>query len=190
MIIKVIAQMIGIVAMVFNILSYQQKKHRTAIAFQFIGSALFGINYLLINAYMGALLNIIGVIRALVFMNRDKLKADHILWQIGFVAAYLGCYVLTFTVMGTSFSGWKPILELLPVIGMVATTISYRYKEAKAIRYFGFISSPAWLTYNIACGSIGAICCEVLALISIISGILRLDRKRKTNTASTDEEKL
>ena len=190
MIIKVIAQMIGIVAMVFNILSYQQKKHRTAIAFQFIGSALFGINYLLINAYMGALLNLIGVIRAIVFMYKDKLKADHILWLIGFIVAYLGCYVLTFTVIGTPFAGWNPILEILPVIGMVATTVSYRFKEAKAIRYFGFISSPAWLTYNIACGSIGAICCEVLALISIISGILRLDRKRKTNTASTDEGKL
>ena len=48
--IEVAAQMIGLVAMAFNVLSYQQKKHRTAIAFQFAGSALFGLNYLLINA--------------------------------------------------------------------------------------------------------------------------------------------
>ena len=174
---EIIAQIIGIVAMVFNILSYQQKKHRTAIAFQFVGSALFGINYLMINAYMGALLNVIGVIRAVVFMNKDKLKADHIFWLFGFIAAYLGCYVLTFTVFNAEFSGWKPIVELLPVIGMVATTVSYRFKEASAIRRFGFISSPAWLIYNIVCFSIGAICCEVFALISICVGIWRLDRK-------------
>ena len=66
------------------------------------------------------------------------------------------------------------------MIGMVALTISYRLNDAKAIRRFGLISSPSWLIYNIANLSIGAIFCEVLSLGSILIGIFRLDRSKKS----------
>lgn len=32
---------------------------------------------------------------------------------------------------------------------MTATTVSFRLSDAKAIRWFGLISSPSWLIYNI-----------------------------------------
>ena len=69
-----IAQIIGIVAMGIIILSYQQKKQSTVIAFQLFGSALFAINFFMLGAIMGGLLNFIAIIRAIVFLNKKKVE--------------------------------------------------------------------------------------------------------------------
>lgn len=174
------AQIIGLFAMAFNILSYQRKTRLGVIGFQLIGSALFAVNFFLLGATVGALLNVLSAIRAVVFMNKERLRADHPAWLIGFTAAYLASYVLTFTAFGKEATAANLIAEFLPVIGMIATTISFRFTDAKAIRRFGLISSPCWLAYNLVTGSIGAICCEVLSLGSVLLGIWRLDRNTRS----------
>lgn len=173
------AQIIGLVAMFFNLFSYQQKTRKGAIICQLFGTILFTINFFMLGATVGAIMNFIGALRAVIFINKEKLKADHIGWFIGFTVIYLVSYVLTFTVLDKEPTAVNFILEFLPVIGMVATTHSYRLTDAKAIRKFGLISSPVWLIYNIANFSVGAIICEVLSLASIIIGIVRLDRKKQ-----------
>ena len=173
-----LGQAIGIVAMAFNILSYQNKNQRAVIAFQFFGSALFALSFLMLGAIIGGILNFIGIIRALVYMNKEKLHADKPIWLWGFIAAYLVTYVLTFTVFGQEVTPVKLLIEALPVIGMTALTLGFRMTDAKAVRRMGLISSPSWLIYNIASGSIGAIACEVITLASILIGMLRHDRKK------------
>ena len=176
-----IAQVIGIFAMAFNILSYQQKTRHLAIAFQLVGAALFAVNFFMLGAVVGGILNAVAFIRAIIFLNKEKLHADKPVWLVGFTAVYLASYVLTFTVFGKEPTAANLIIEFLPVIGMTATTISFRLTDAKAIRRFGLISSPSWLIYNIANLAVGAICCEVLSLCSIVIGMLRLDRSAKKN---------
>ncbi len=184
--IEIIAQGVGILGMIANFLSFQQKEQKRVVAFQFFSALLFGINYLMLGAYMGALLNAIGVIRAIVFVNREKLKAEHPAWLIFFILAFSSSYPLVFTVFGKEPILKNFIIELLPVIAMILATISYRFTKAKDIRRFGLFSSPMWLTYNIFCFSIGAILSEILNLISIIVGIIRFDLKKKQNTEKTD----
>lgn len=173
---ELLAQAIGIVAMAFNILSYQGKKQRTVIAMQLFGSALFAANYLMLGATIGGILNILALVRAIVFLFKDQLKTDHPLWMIGFVLSYITIYVLNFTVFGKEPTVYHFLIELLPVIGMVALTVGYRLKRAADVRKCGLISSPSWLIYNITVGSWGAIICEILALISIIVGMFRHDK--------------
>ena len=173
-----IAQAIGLLAMAFNIFSYQQKTRNRAIAFQLCGGALFAVNFFLLGAIVGSILNVIAAIRAIIFLNKEKLKADHPAWLIGFTATYILSYILTFTAFGKEPTVLNLIVEFLPVVGMTATTISFRLSDAKAIRKYGLISSPSWLVYNIANFAIGAICCEVLSLMSIVIGMIRLDRKQ------------
>ena len=172
-----IAQAIGLAAMAFNISSYQRKTRMGVIGFQLWGSVLFALNFYLLGATVGAMMNVLSAIRAVVFLNREKLRANHPVWLVGFVAAFLGSYILTFTAFGTETTLQNLLVEFLPVIGMTATTVSFRYTDAKTIRWFGLISSPSWLVYNLFAGSLGAIACEVLSLGSIILGIWRMDRK-------------
>lgn len=176
--VEIIAQIIGIFAMLFNILSYQGKKQRTVITLQLFGAALFSVNYLMLGATVGGILNIIGAIRAVVFIFRDKLKSDHICWLIAFIASYISVYILNFTVFGKDPTAFNLIIEILPVIGMLALNIGFRLKNAANIRKCGLVSSPAWLIYNIVAGSWGAIICELFTLISIFVGMLRHDKEK------------
>lgn len=175
-----IAQIVGIFAMLFNILSYQQRSRAGAIGFQLGGALLFAVNFLMLGAVVGGILNLVAAVRAIVFLHREKFQADRISWLVGFIAVYMASYALTFTAFGKEPTALNLLVEFLPVIGMTATTVSFRLTDAKAIRRFGLISSPCWLIYNIANFSIGAILCEVLSLCSILIGILRLDRGSHT----------
>ena len=57
---------------------------------------------------------------------------------------------------------------------MTATSIGFMLAKSRAVRRFGLIASPAWLTYNIYYGSI---VCEVISLASIFIGMYRHDRR-------------
>lgn len=174
---EIIAQILGILAMLFNILSYQGKRQKTVIGMQLFGAGLFAANYLLLGATVGGVLNILGTIRAVVFLFKDKLKTDRLPWLIAFILSFITVYILNFTVFGKEITAFNLIVEVLPVIGMVALTVGYRLKNAADVRKCGLISSPAWLIYNIVVGSWGAIICEVFTLISISVGIFRHDKK-------------
>lgn len=173
--IEIIAQSFGIIAMLFNILSYQGKTQRAVNILQFCGALLFSVNFLMLGATVGGILNIIAAFRSLIFFNKEKLHADRFIWFLVFILIYIAVYILNFTVFGTNPTVKNLIIEILPVVGMSALNIGLMRKNASDIRKFGLISSPAWLIYNIAAGSWGAIICESLTLISIMIGIFRHD---------------
>lgn len=177
---EIVAQAIGIIAMAFNIFSYQLKTSKGVILCQCFGGALFSVSFFMLGATVGGILNAIAAFRAIVFMYKEKFRADHIAWLVGFIATFVVSYVLTFTVFGKAFTVLNALVELLPVIGMTASTISFRLNNAKAIRRYGLISSPSWLIYNSVNLAAGAIICEVLSLFSIVIGILRYDVKKKS----------
>lgn len=177
---EIVAQAVGIVAMAFNIFSYQQKTSKGVILCQCIGGLLFSVSFFMLGATVGAILNAIAAFRGIVFMYREKFRAEHIAWLVAFLIMHAASYVLTFTVFGKEFTFFNAVIELLPVIGMTASTISFRLNNARAIRRYGLISSPSWLVYNTVALAAGAIICEVLSLGSIIIGMLRHDRKKNS----------
>ena len=183
----IIAQTIGIVAMGFNILSFQFKKKQTLLLSQLIGASLFAINMFMLNAIMGGILNVMAVLRALVYLKIEKLKIPPLIINSLFVLLYLISYVLVFTLFKKEPSTRNLILEFLPIVGMSLMTFSFAGKSAKIIRVTNFINSPFWLTYNIFNFAIGGILCEIFCLASSISGFIRLDLKK--NASVKQEEK-
>lgn len=175
--IEIIAQIVGIFAMAFNILSYQAKNQKTIVFMQLFGATLFSVNYLLLGATVGGILNILGAIRAIVFFFGDKLKADRLPWFIAFIASYISVYILNFTVFGKEPTAFNLIIEILPVIGMLALNVGFRLKDSAKIRKCALVSAPSWLIYNIVASSWGAILCEIFTLISIFIGMFRHDKK-------------
>ena len=142
------------------------------------------VHFFLLGALIGAVLNAISLFRAMVFVNRGKNWADKVLWLYVFI--FLSClaYVINFTLLknmsfpnGTVYTDF--IVEVLPVIGMISSTFSMRTRYASVARKLSLITSPLWLVYNIINSSIAGMITEIFALISIITGIIRLDLKKK-----------
>jgi hypothetical protein len=180
---EVIAQIFGIFGMMMNILSFQRKEQKQIIFMQLVGSMFFAVNYLLIGAFVGALLNVSGIFRATVYYKREFFRADKIYWVFCFSAVYVLMYILSFTVFGTEVDLKNFAVELLPVVGMIITTISFYLGSAKKVRKIGIVNAPLWLTYNVINFTIGGIITESVSLISIIIGMIRYDipEKEKDN---------
>ena len=175
-------QAISILAMVVYIISYCQKKQKTIITLQCIATILFSISFAMLGAIMGTILNIMSAIRAVLFMYREKLKTDNKIWLVGFLISYAATYVLVFTVFKKEFTVFNAIIELLPIIGMVATTFGYRAKSGKAVRISGLINEPVWLVYNIFAQSIGAVIANSFSLCSICLGLIRDKKDEKSKS--------
>lgn len=178
---EIAAQAIGIVAMTINVFSFQQKEQRKLIIMQFFGASLFAVNMFMIGAVVGGFLNLIGAFRAIVYSNKARFHADNKLWLVGFISLYILSYVLSFTVFEKEPTAVNLLVEILPIVGMVASNLGFCFKDAKTVRKLGLISSPSWLIYNIVNFALGGIICEILCFSSIIIGIIRLDIKRKNN---------
>lgn len=174
-----IAQGFGILGMAMNCVSYQAKNQRNIIIFQFFGSLLFAINMFMLGKTMGGLLNMVGIFRALVYMNKDRLKYIN-LWTALFFLLYIASYVATFAVLGTEPNTRNFLVEILPLIGMMATNIGFVMKDAKSVRYSAFVSAPSWLLYNcLGQPAIGGILCECFSIISAVTALIRHDLKKE-----------
>ena len=68
---ETVAQIFGLCGMTMNVLSYQRKEQREIIFMQLIGSLFFAVNFFMIGAFVGALLNVVGMLRAVAYWQRE-----------------------------------------------------------------------------------------------------------------------
>lgn len=179
--VEMIGQAIGIIAMAFNILSYQCKTAKGVIAMHIFGGGLFAISFLMLGSYTGGMLNIIAAIESVLFYYKEKTKVDRPLFLPIFGLVFIATYFITLFVLMDSPRPIDYVIEILPVIGMMFVTLAFRKSEAAKVRLLGLGSSTTWLAYNVINFAIGAIICEILSLGSIVIGIFRLDRGGKND---------
>ena len=115
------------------------------------------------------------------YANKEKTHAESRWWLLVFTLVSVAVYICSFTLFGTEPTLPNFVIELLPVIGMVVSTVGFSLGDAGGIRRLALIVSPLWLVYNCINFTLGGIICETISLISIVSGALRLDIKRKAN---------
>ena len=179
---QVIAQALGIVAMVIACSSFQAKKQKTILTMQTISTSIFTVHFLMLGALCGSLLNFVAMLRASVYSRVTKNKwAAHPVWIWVFSVLSVGVYAANFLLFDADFTLRNALVELLPTTAMVFTCFSMRFKEASKVRLGQLVSSPFWLTYNVFNHYVGGILTEVIASLSVIIGILRLDRKKKNS---------
>ena len=184
----IIAQIIGFVGLSLNLLSFQQRDQKKLIMIQFFGATVFAVHFGLLGAVSGCILNVVGILRAFVYYNKNKKWASHGVWLYIFIFLYFVCYALSFLVFSTEPTLKNFILELLPVIGMTSLNIGYTMKKASHVRITGLICSPSWLVYNAFRQSWPGVLTEVLSIVSIIVGMIRLDRKTSAQEPVSEDE--
>ncbi len=155
--------------MAIIVTSYQQKSHKNILVFQMVSGVLFTVHYLLLGAYTGAVMNLLGAMRSLVYSNRNKKWASNIIWPICFSIAFAVSGVLT----------WANVFSVLPMIAMLLSSVVLWIENPKINRSLSIPSSSCWLLYNIKTVSYPGITTEIFVLASIIIGIIRLDIKKK-----------
>ncbi len=155
--------------MAIIVASYQQKSHKNILTFQMVSGLLFTIHYLLLGAYTGAVMNLLGAFRSLVYSKRGVKWASNLAWPVCFSLAFLVSGILT----------WDNTFSVFPLIAMLLSSVVLWIEKPKVNRICSLPTSACWLVYNIKTLSYPGIITEIFVLTSIIIGIIRLDIKKK-----------
>ena len=170
-------QIIGVIAVLFSIASYQMNTSRKLLVVLTCASALFCVHYLLLAKYSGLALNCLAILRNLVYANKEKRFWGAKAWGWIFAAVML--------VLGLwTWEGWQ---TLLITAGLVINTLCLTFSDAQKIRVSLLVTCPMVLVYNVVSYSAGGILNESLALLSAVVGIVRYRRAKKTDSASDTE---
>lgn len=175
---ETIAQIIGVIALIMAIISFQNNTKKGILLFQLLAGSIFSIHFLLLGAYTGAALNAVSVVRNIVFYNKNKHKwAAHVGWLYTFILISILMGILT----------WDGIFSLFPTLGMVLGSVAFWVDNPTQVRRLTFPVSPLWITYNIAKRSYAGIITELFIMTSIIVGMIRFDKGKKSKFKRTCE---
>lgn len=167
-------QGISIAGMACHISSFQIKKNSLLFFMQTLGSLLFLIHYILLGASTGAIMNLIGVIRGIVFLQGEKLRKPWVL-----VSLLVLTVAAVFATWNGSFENMYPFdmtlwYNIFPLIAMIASTVAMHLNNGKIIRLTQLCAaSPGWITYNIIVRSLGGTLCEAFIMTSTIISFIR-----------------
>lgn len=164
----VLAQAVGIVAMVLSALSFQMNTKKKIIIMQILTSIVFATHYFMLgNALAAAVVNLIAIVRNVVMYYREKLPLGGKFW-VGFF-----CVVMA---VAAYLSNPVPV-SLLMSVGIIFNTLAVAAKKPINTRKIILVSSPFMLLYNIIVFSIGGVINEVLVDILTIITLIRESKK-------------
>ena len=164
-----VPQLIGILAVAAFLLSYQQKSRRSIITLNVTSRVLYILQYCLLGAFSGAVLDVLGAIVSIVaekknaaFLARHK-KAAVIVSNAVIVVIGLLLY-----------DGW---LSLLPIAGVLLHTGAFWLDDERHIRRLSLLGSPFWFVYNFGSRAYGSAIGDGLTMISILIAMARYRKK-------------
>lgn len=164
----ILIQLIGFAAMLLVIISYQAKKRTIILLIQILSSTLWAIQFLLLGGITGAALNILAIIRALIYMQKDKYAWTNSLWlPIGSSIVFVTVGIITY----------ESLISILPMIAMVIASFALFVRDERKIRLMSLGISPPWLIYDAFSGSVAGVISEVFTICSIIIALIRYRKK-------------
>lgn len=169
MLFNIFVQLIGVMGIIFSILSFQCKKHKPLMLLRTANELFFALQYILLGANTGAAMNIIGCSRNLIFAKMVEKGKSTVKMRVAFSVIFLMFSIFT-------WSGFKSILV---GIAKVISTFAYGSASTGIVRVLIFITSISWFVYNVIVGSYAGCVCEFLTMCSIVVGIIRIDIPKK-----------
>lgn len=159
------AQIVGLFAMTINILAWQIKAPRMIILCCVPSSFLWALQYFLLGAPLGALMNGTSMIKdlALVFIRQELIKY--------LIAAFL-CVAWS---VGLYFSAG--LHDLLPLLATTFLNISFLQRDNRELVARASIAAQVcWISYNIIVLSFMGIATGVLCILSTVIGMARYEK--------------
>ena len=160
-----IAQFFGVIALIVLVSSFQKNKKDTLLKYQIFSSLLFALQYLFLNAISGCLMNLMTMVRNIIYKKFD----DKI--PVTYLSLVIICMIILSII---SYSG--PI-SLLPSIAVILYSIALWHKNLTITRIVEVISCFLFIIYNINVLAITGLISTLIELISAIIAIYKFDVK-------------
>ena len=162
---NILIRIFGIAGFVLGVLAFQSNKHKGIVMAKLGSEVAFTVQYFLLDAYTGSIMNFVGVIRNYVFYRLvEKNKSTK-------VAMYIFCGVYIVAALVT----WEGPESLLPLVGKLISTVAYSMKNTRVIRMLNLPTLTMWIAYNCTCSAWEALATDSISLISVLIAMCRFD---------------
>ena len=169
--IELVANIVGVCAVIMFVLSYQMKKRQNIVLCNVISRVLYVAQYLLLGAFEGAVLDIVGVFASVLAQNKDSKYIKK--YQ---TAVIIGVNVV---IVAAGLLLYENVFSLLPMFGVLFHTGAFWFSNEKKIRFMSFAGSPFWFAYNFISGAYGSCIGDILSMVSIAISMYRYDFKKQ-----------
>ncbi len=160
-----VIQGIGFAAVAVFVLSYQIKSNRKLFLLQLIGSALFCLQFYLLDAKSGCLSLAVNMLRNALMMKYRAWNWVRQKWCPAVIAGLFAAVLLL---------TWNGPVSLLAFAASVSSTFAYWSDSPRKIRMVNLVcASPCWLVYDVIVHSLGGILSESITIISILVSFFR-----------------
>ena len=160
----VLEQAFGIVALISTVISMQLKKKRPLMIMQTISEAFIVAQYWVKGAFTGSFMAIVSFIRDIIFTKFEKKRAP--LWVL--LALYAVMTILTAI-------SWAGPLSILPYAGSLVYAWSLWYGKVKWIRLGNGIGNSPYLIYTILTENYVLFIMTLFEVLSAFIGFFRID---------------
>ncbi|MBQ8683599.1 MAG: YgjV family protein [Clostridia bacterium] len=164
---EIIGHILGFIALFLFIWSYQLREPRPLLLVQTAATALLCLQYFLIGAYSGFALNIVCIVRNILYYHRDKK------WLSGWVPPVL----LATAMAGVSLFSWEGYHSLLIILGLMINTVCMGVCNTQNLRKSVLLTCSMLAAYNVFVGSVSGFINESLSVASAVIGLIRFTRK-------------
>lgn len=164
----IIAQAIGLIALIILMLSFQKNDKKILLKYQMFSSLLYAVQYIFLSAYTGALMNLTCMVRNYIF-NKYQDRKPPIYWLIIIIILMIIQSIVT-------YSG---AISLLPMFAVVFYSIAVWYGNLKFIRITEIISCSLFIIYNITVLAIIGLIATIIELLGALVALIRFDIRKE-----------
>lgn len=161
-----LAQLIGLIGLIILLLSFQRNSRKDLLKYQIMSSSFFSVQYLILGAMSGFVMNITMCIRNLIFSKYENVPKK-----------YITIVVIIMTLL--SLLSYDGPMSLLPCIGSIMYTISLAKSNLKITRIINVLTCTLYIIYDIKVLAIAGLISASIELLSTVFAIYRYDIKRK-----------
>ena len=166
----IIAQIFGILGIIFSVLSMQMNTKKRIMIMLLCLNLASALNFLFLNSLSGALVCFFGVIETFVNYLFDSKGKKVPLYVIAI-------YVVVNLALG--ISSYHGPLDILPIVCALLYCATVCTKKESNIRKIMFANQSIWLIYDIIVKAYMFSISNILTLISIIISYFRYDYKKE-----------
>ncbi len=177
----ILGQIFGILGALAIIISSFQKTRKKMLIFLIFDPVFYTIQYILLNAYAGALSNIVGIIRTIMFSFKGKNK---------FFNSNYPLYIIIFLYLLINIFTHKNIYSLFPIIASIIYAFVLWQDKPKNIRIGSVFMFSMWFIYNLIVKAYISAIVEFVLLISTIIAILKLDYNKLVKRHRNNKENM
>ena len=165
---EMIGQIFGILSTLMTCLSYQANTKRKILVIQCASIVFICVNYCLLGATAGFVLNIVCLVRNIVFYFQKEGTRYQMIAGGLFAVAIGVCGAL-------SWQGW---ISILMIAALMINTVILSTGKPQMLRWSILLTSTLVLIYNVTVFSLGGILNECVAILSATVGLIRFCRKK------------